>query len=62
MWVFREVHKAVQQELAQESEAITAELRTLYLMLEGGKISDAEFETRERELLDRLDNLATEVT
>ena len=56
-WIFREIHNAAQQELATEAEAITAELSELYMMLETGKISEEEFNAREKELLDRLDEL-----
>lgn len=57
LWIFREVHNAAQQELAGEAEFITAELSELYMMLETGKISEQEFATREKELLDRLDKI-----
>jgi hypothetical protein len=55
LWIFREIHNAAQQELATEAEAITAELSELYMMLETGRITEDEFDTREKELLDRLD-------
>jgi Gas vesicle protein G len=54
-WVFDEIRKAAEQELANESEALTLELQQLYAMLEAGKITEAEFDQREAELLDRLD-------
>jgi hypothetical protein len=54
-WIFREIHNAAQQELATEAESITAELSELYMMLETGRITEDEFDTREKELLDRLD-------
>ena len=56
-WMFREIHNAAQQELATETEAITAELSELYMMLETGRITEAEFNVREKELLDRLDEI-----
>lgn len=56
-WMFREIHNAAQQELATEAEAITAELSELYMMLETGRITEAEFNVREKELLDRLDEI-----
>jgi hypothetical protein len=40
MWVFRE---------------ITEQLRVLYMQLETGRITEAEFDAREKLLLDRLD-------
>lgn len=57
LWVFREIHDAAQQEMAGERESITAALSELYMRLETGQISEAEFEAREKELLDRLDRL-----
>jgi Gas vesicle protein G len=60
LWVFREVHDAAQQELAGESEAITAALSELYMRLETGQITEEEFDAREKGLLDRLDRLQAE--
>ncbi len=57
LWIFREVHNAALQDRAGEAERITARLSDLYMMLETGKISEAEFETGEKELLDRLDQI-----
>ncbi len=54
-WISREVHHAALEERAGEGEAINAELRELYMMLETGKITEAEFVAREKVLLDRLD-------
>lgn len=55
LWVFRQIHEAAREEIAGEADAITAELSQLYMMLETGRITEAEFEARERVLLDRLD-------
>jgi len=60
LWVFREIHDAAQQELAGESESITAALSELYMKLETGQITEAEFEAQEKKLLDRLDQLQAE--
>jgi len=57
LWIFREIHDAAQQELAGESEAITVALSELYMKLETGQISEAEFDAQEKVLLDRLDRL-----
>ena len=43
LWVFREIYDAAQQELAGESEAITASLSELYMRLETEQITEAEF-------------------
>lgn len=59
-WVFREIHDAAKQELAGESEAITAALSELYMRLETGQITEEEFDAREKALLDRLDRLQAE--
>jgi hypothetical protein len=57
LWTFREIYNAAQEEQANEAEAITAELSDLYMMLETGKITEAEFDQREKELLDRLEEI-----
>jgi hypothetical protein len=57
MAVFREVYNAAQQDAAGEAEAIRTELSELYMRLETQQISEAQFEDRERELLDRLDEI-----
>jgi hypothetical protein len=60
LWVFQEIHDAAQQELAGESEAITATLSELYMRLETEQITEAEFDAQEKVLLDRLDRLQVE--
>ena len=45
------------RQLANEAEAVTAELSELYMMLETGQINEAEFDSREKELLDRLETI-----
>jgi BMFP domain-containing protein YqiC len=60
LWVFQEIHDAAQQELAGESEAITATLSELYMRLEIGQITEVEFDAQEKVLLDRLDRLQAE--
>jgi hypothetical protein len=57
LWVFREIHNAAQQERANETESVTAELSNLYMMLETGKISEEEFAAEEKTLLERLDRM-----
>jgi hypothetical protein len=56
-WVFHKIHVAVQNELDTEIEDITAELSEIYMMLETGILTEAEFNVREKELLDRFDEL-----
>jgi len=60
LWIFRELSKAVQQEMADEAENITHQLSELYMMLETGRITETEFDSREATLLDRLDELQAE--
>ena len=55
LWIFGKIHDAAQEEVAGEADAITEELRELYMMLETGRITEAEFDARERTLLDRLE-------
>ncbi len=57
LWTFRELHKVVMQESDTEAENITLQLSELYMMLETGKITEEEFDSREKELLDRLDEI-----
>lgn len=57
IWAARQVHNAIQQELAAEPARITAELSELYMMLETGRLTEVEFDAREKGLLDRLDRL-----
>jgi len=54
-WIFQEIYNAALEETANEADAITVELSELYMMLETGRISEQEFDTREKDLLDRLD-------
>ncbi len=57
MAVFREIHNAVQQDAVNQAEAIRFELSELYMMLETGRISEADFDRQEKKLLDQLDAL-----
>ena len=57
LWIVREIHNAAQEELANETESITAELSNLYMRLETGKISEEEFAAEEKILLERLDRI-----
>ena len=55
LWVFKEIHHAVEEEQANEADAITTKLSELYMMLETGQMTEAEFDSAEKTLLDRLD-------
>ena len=54
-WIFKEINRAAEEEQANEAEAITTKLSDLYMMLETGQMTEAEFDTAEKALLDRLD-------
>jgi hypothetical protein len=55
LWIFGKIRDAAEEEIAGEADRITAELSELYMRLETGRITEAEFEARERVLLDRLE-------
>ena len=59
LWIFREIHHAAQEEIAGEADGITARLSELYMMLETGQMSEADFDVEEKKLLDRLDVIET---
>jgi hypothetical protein len=56
-WIFQEVCNAAQEEVAGKAESVKTELMELYMMLETGRISEQEFATREKALLDQLEQL-----
>jgi hypothetical protein len=55
--LFREIHNAAMKEIADEADSIRTELGELYLRLETGELDEETFDVRERELLDRLDEI-----
>ena len=57
MWVFRSIHRAVEDELAQEKTNLRSSLSDLYLQLERGEITDEEFDRQERSVLNRLEQI-----
>ena len=56
-WIFKEIHRAAQEEMANDAESVAAELSSLYMMLETGKITEQEFAEQEKLLLERLDKI-----
>lgn len=60
LWLFNEIRKAAEEEIRGQSEEIMAQLRQLYTALEHGEIAETEFEAREAELLDKLEELEDE--
>jgi len=61
-WIAREIDDAAQQEKANEAQAITTELSELYKELESGGITEADFDAREKKLLDRLEEIEERTT
>jgi hypothetical protein len=57
LWATRQIAQAVNHQLAGEREALVQELSNLYRRLEAGEMGEAEFDKREEELLDRLEEL-----
>ena len=57
LWIFQEIHRAAQEEMVSDAESITAELSALYMRLETGKLTEEEFATEEKLLLERLDKI-----
>jgi len=60
MWVVEKIGEAAQEDLSNESVTITNELSELYKLLEAGQVSEEEFDSREKVLLDRLEELGSE--
>ena len=58
-WIFCEIQHAAEEEVAGEASAITTRLSELYMMLETGQISEADFDAEEKNLLDRLEVIET---
>lgn len=54
-WIFREIHNHAQEEVAGAPDAIAQQLRNLYMQLETSAITEEQFETQEKKLLDELD-------
>lgn len=57
LWIFQEIRDAAEQKLEAQADSITVELQQLYVMLERGQITEEEFDRRETDLLDRLDQI-----
>ena len=57
LWIFEEIHNAAKEELANEPEDISQQLRNLYMQLETSAISEQQFDSQEKVLLDRLDEI-----
>ena len=56
-FIVRQIHNAALEERENEAGALRAQLSDLYVMLERHQITESEFDARERELLDRLEQI-----
>ncbi|MGB5159453.1 gas vesicle protein GvpG [Desulfobacterium sp. N47] len=61
LWIFKGIHDAAEEEQANEAENITAKLSELYMLLETGQMTEAQFDAEEMVLLDRLDAIKERV-
>jgi hypothetical protein len=57
LWVFEKIHQAAEEEIENRRARTRAELSELYMQLETGKITEEEFDAREKKLLARLDQI-----
>lgn len=57
LWVFKKVQQAANEELERRQRQTRSELSELYMQLETGRISESEFDAKEKQLLDRLDRV-----
>ena len=60
IWVVEKIGEAAQEDQDNESVTITNSLSELYKLLETGQINEEEFDSREKTLLDRLEELTSE--
>ena len=56
IFIAEKIHAQAMEELMDE-EGLRQELREIYMLLETGKMSEAEFEEREAALVERLEEL-----
>ena len=55
--ICQKVHDAAQEDRKQQESAILAQLAELYQQFEAGGIGDADFNSRETELLNQLEEV-----
>lgn len=55
-FIAKKIQEAAQEELLDE-EAVRRDLTTLYMQLETGKITEEEFEQKEKELVEKLEEI-----
>ena len=56
IFLAEKIHAQAMEELLDE-DGVRQELRDIYMLLETGKMSDAEFEEREAVLVERLEEI-----
>lgn len=56
-WVFKEIYKRVEEEMAETPEKLKTELLEFQKLLEASKISEKEYAKREKDILQRLNAL-----
>ena len=56
IFIAEKIHAQAMEELLDE-DGVRQELRDIYMLLETGKMSEAEFEEREAVLVERLEEL-----
>jgi hypothetical protein len=57
LWVARKIDEAAEEELRGRHGEVKSQLSELYMQLETGRITEEEFDAREKVLLDRLDEI-----
>jgi hypothetical protein len=57
MFVLEKIDEAAREEAEAEERTVMTDLSALHRALDSGAITEAEFDGRERKLLDRLDHL-----
>jgi hypothetical protein len=55
-FIAKKIHEMAMEEFLDE-DGVREELRELYILLETGRISEEEFERREEELVQRLEEI-----
>lgn len=61
LWLGRKIQAAVEEKLESQKQQISSSLSELYMLLDTGKITEQEFDTREKELLRRLDLVSAQL-
>jgi transcription elongation factor len=57
LWIVKKISETAKAELESRKQRTTTELSELYMLLDTEKITEEEFDARERVLLDELDRV-----